>query len=255
MLQGKLKKIIFLVIGLVSTNTVFAAQTSDYDLAVMHSALHQASVSPSQLATIQGATVRMVTFTTYTGYKTSDKTVGADIWTVLEPDIKALCTQYARENKNKLKPQQLSLWVAQLLGLPAANADKRLFVILEVPVIQAYYGSSPKNIGIFRPCTDPRIGPHNDGSPICPKQMNTADFDISSEYKTWFINNSISSYVANSGAPWSEYGYTYNWNPLANNVYGLAEFVVMKLTPVTVLANPYDATTAYVTPEQYCGYS
>lgn len=255
MLQRKLKKIIFLIIGLISTSTVFATQSSDYDLAVIHSALHQTSVSPSPLTTIQGTTARMVAFTTYTGYKTSDKILGATIWTTIEPDIKKLCTQYVRENKNKLTRQQLSLWIAQLLGLPATNADKRLFVVLEAPVIQAYYGSSPSNIGIFRPCTDPRVGIHNDGSPICPKQMNPVDSYISSEYKTWFINNSISFYVASNGTPWTEYGYTYNWNPLASSVYGVAEFVVLKSTPVTVLANPYDATTAYVTPEQYCGVS
>jgi hypothetical protein len=250
-----LQKIIFLMIGFISTSVAFATQTSDYDLAVIHSALHQASVSPSPLTTIQGTTARMVTFTTYTGYKTSDKILGATIWSTAEPDIKKLCTQYARDNKNKLTRQKLSLWIAQLLGLPETNADKRQFVVLEVPAIQAYYGSSPNNIGIFRPCTDPRIGIHSDGSLICPKQMNTADSYISSEYKTWFINNSISSYTASNGAPWSEYGYTYNWNPLASSVYGVAEFVVLKSTPVTVLANPNDTTTAYITPEQYCGAS
>jgi hypothetical protein len=253
MLRRKLKQIIFLIIGFITTSTVFAAETSDFDLAVIHSALHQASTSPSELTTIQGTTVRMLAFTTYTGYKTSDKTLGATIWTSVEPDIKKLCTQYVRENK--LTRQQLSIWIAQLLGLSETNADKRRFVVLEVPVIQAYYGSSPSNIGIFRPCTDPRIGIHNDGSSICPKQMNPADSYISSEYKTWFINNSISSYVANNGAPWTEYGYTYNWNPSASSVYGVAEFVVLKSTPVTVLANPDDTTTVYVTPEQYCGVS
>lgn len=255
MFQHNLKKIIFLIIGVISTSTAFATPPSDYDSSVANAALHQAGVSPTSLTTIQGTTVRMVTFTTYTGYKTTDKTLGANVWTTVDPDIKKLCTQYAQQNKNKLSNQQLSLWIAQLLGLPDTNADKRLFVVLDVPVIQAYYGSSQSNIGIFRPCTDPRIGIHNDGTPSCPAQMNAADPYISSDYKTWFINNSISSYVATNGAPWTEYGYTYNWNPQASSVYGVAEFVVLKSTPVTVLANPNDATTAYVTPEQYCGVS
>lgn len=252
MLPRNLNKIIFLI-GLISTGAVYAVPTSDYDLSVMNAALHQSSVSPTELPTIQGSTVRMVTFTTYTGYKTTDKILGSSIWTSVDPDVKKLCTQYVRENKNKLTQQQLSLWIAQLLGLPETNLEKRRFVILDVPVIQAYYGSSPSNIGIFRPCTDPRIMTHNDGSPTCPKQMNPEDTYISSEYKTWFINNGISSFVTNNGYPWTEYGYTYNWNPLATSIYGVAEFVVLKSTPVTVLANPNDATTAYVTPEQYCG--
>lgn len=252
MLLSKTKKLFFIIV-LISNHAVFALQVSDYDLAVRHSALHQASISPSLLTTIQGTMVRMVVFTTYANYKTSDKTLGATIWTTVEPEVKKLCTQYVRENKNKLTRPQLSLWLVQLLGLPEANADKRFFVILDVPVIQAYYGSASRDIGIFRPCTDPRIGIHYDGSEICPKQMNPSDFNISSEYKTWFINNSISSYSAKNGAPWTEYGYTYNWNPSARSVYGVAEFVVLKTTPVTVRANPNDITTAYVTPEQYCG--
>jgi hypothetical protein len=221
----------------------------------MHAALHQAGVSLAPLTTLQGSTVRMVTFTSYTGYKTSDSQLGATIWTVAQADLKKVCRQYLRENKQHLTPQQLALWIAQLLGLPETNAEKRRLVVLDIPVIQAYYGSSPSHIGIFRPCTDPRIGAHNDDSPICPKQMNPADSYIASEYKTWFINNNISSYDAEKGAPWTEYGYTYNWNPAASSVYGVAEFVVLKSTPMTVVANPDDARSAYVTPEQFCGHS
>ena len=255
MLPPKLKKILLIIIGLISTSPSFADHPTDYDSAVVHSALHQGSAAPSQLTTIQGTKVRMVTFTTYAGYKPSDTSLGANIWTVVESDIKKLCTVYARRNKNSLTPHQLSVWIAQLLGLPETHADQRLFVVLETPAIQAYYGYYPNHTGIFRPCTDPRIGKHRDGTPACPKQMNPDDNYISSEYKTWFINNSISSYITENGAPWTEYGYTYNWNPSASNAYGIAEFVVLKSTPVTVLANPDDSATAYVTPAQYCGLS
>lgn len=244
------KSILLALITVFLTNHAFAE--TDFDLAIKKAALHQPGIAAKPLTTIDGPFVRMTTFTTYPGYKTSDTTLGATIWTTVDPDVKKLCAQYAAKNKGKLTSHQLSVWIAQLLGIPATNADKRRFVILEIPVIQAYYGESPSDIGIFRPCTDPRIGPHNDGTFICPKQMNAADTNIASDFKTWFINNSIASYTLDHGMPWTEYGYTYNWNKDTSSVYGVSEFIVLKNTPVIVLPNPNDSTTVYMSAEEYC---
>jgi len=251
-LQNKLRNSIFLLLSSFSLNTAFATPLLHYQMAIVQAAMHQPDVSKTPLKNLEGPRTRMLAFTTYTGYKKTDTALGATVWVTAEPEVKDLCARYLRENNNKLTHEALSLWIAQLLGLPETNADKRQFVVLDVPVIQAYYGSSSNNRGIFRPCTDPRIEMHPDASPACPAQMDPLDTNISSEYKTWFINNSISAYVFKTGAPWTEYGYTYNWNPSASNVYGVSEFVILKSTEITVLPNPTDPTTAYMTPEQYC---
>lgn len=250
-------KTIFAVISLfLLSNPLFAEHA--YTASIVNAALHSTNTSPTPLTVISGTHVQMVTYTNYTGYKTTDTQLGATIWTTVQPDLKKLCMQYVKQNAH-LTHHQLTLWIAELLGVSPYQADTREFVVMDIPVIQAYYGAPPSTIGIFRPCTDPRIGLHEDGSPICPPQMNAADTNIASDYKTWFINNSISSYTLAKnadqeiGAPWTEYGFTYNWNPAAANSYGISEFVVLKNTPVTVLANPYDSSTAYITPEQYCG--
>lgn len=249
--QTRLIYVILLAITLF--NNVLAATSSPYQEAVINSSLHKPQTSLKPLTIIQGPSVKMVVFTTYDGYKTSDKELQVDIWTTVAPELKQLCSQHVKQNKN-ISREQLNLWVAQLLGLPANTADKRRLVEMEVPVIQAHYGAaSNNNIGIFRPCTDPRIGRHSDASPICPKQMNPNDPNISSDFKTWFINNSITSYTFDNGFPWTEYGYTYNWNEQASSAYGLSEFIVLKGTPITVLPNPNDSTTAYINTEEYCG--
>ena len=234
------------------SHNAFADTNTQYQHAVLQAALHQASTQPTALTTIQDGKVKMVVYTTYDGYKISDTTMGATVWATVAPDVKEACAQYQWNNPNRTRSQKLNLWIAQLLGLPATDADKRRFVEIEVPTIQAYYGSANSHIGIFRPCTDPRITPHNDGSPICPKLMDMNDPNISPDFKTWFINNSINAYQTDNGAPWTEYGYTYNWNKSANNNFGVSEFVILKGTPMTVIPNQNDATSAYTTAEEYC---
>lgn len=247
------------VVSLTLPPVTFADSQQDYVFSITQAALHNAGSAATPLTTIEGAKVRMVAFTHYQGYKITDSTLGATIWTTVAPDLQQKCRQFVQNNP-RISHQQLTLWLAEYLGVSPTQADTRQFVELEVPVMQAYYGAPASMIGIFRPCTDPRIGPHHDGSPICPAEMDSRDPNISSEYKTWFINLTIAAHTLNknsaaqnTGAPWTEYGYTYNWNPKALSPYGITEFVVLKDTPVTVLANPLDATSAYVSPEQYCG--
>jgi hypothetical protein len=237
---------------LVNTHILLASEP-EYDQALVNAALHRGGLAPHPLTVIQGSTIKMAVFTTYSNYKTSDTKAGADIWATVEPDLKQLCTKYVKQQKKPLTHEQLTLWLAQLLGLPSKNAENRQFVVLEVPVIQAYYGTPYSLTGIYRPCSDPQIGPHSDGTPACSSQMRV-DEKIATEFKTWFINYSLSTYK-DQGMPWTEYGYTYNWNPHAESVYGLAEFVIAKNTSISVLSNPQDSSTAYFSPEQYCSSS
>jgi len=234
-----------------ATFSVFAGDSQDYNLAVTRAALHVLGQSPQPLQLLKGTYVNMVVFTTFSGYKLTDKALTGTIWVTVEPEIKKLCAEYVAKNKAYLTTHQLNIWIAQLLGVSANKVDKRRFVVLRIPVIQAYYGTPAKDIGIFRPCADPRIGPHADGSPICPERMNP-HAAIAADYKTWFINTSMAAYTLNGGMPWTAYGYTYNWNPQASQAYGISEFVILKNTPVRVLANPFNATTAYISAAQYC---
>ena len=239
-------------------NGAIAADFPEYELAITNTALHT-TIDPTPLITLQGSYVRMVTYTNENDFKTTDTTLGTLTWTAVESELKPLCMQYVAQHHPTHK--QLTLWLAQLVGVSPYQTNAYRFVVMDVPIIQAYYGAPASGIGIFRPCTDPRIGPHADGSPICPAQMNLADTHIASDYKTWFINNSMTSYTLTRetddknhyiGAPWTGYGYTYNWNPEVKSVYGVSEFVVLKNTPITVLPHPKDPKTPYLTPEEYC---
>lgn len=231
----------------------FAKNIPHFQAAIVNASLHHSYAPKSPLTIIQGTSVKMVLYTNHKGYKLSDVSLGKNIWATVSPELKQACSQYVQSHPRPISHQQLGLWIAQLLGLPAKDASKRYFVEIELPVIQAYYGPTPSMIGIFRPCTDPRIGLHAEGpTPICPKQMNSDDANISSDYKTWFINNSISAHSLDNGAPWTEYGYTYNWDKHAISTFGLSEFIVLKGTPIVILPNPNDPSTPYIAPEEYC---
>lgn len=249
-----------LIISLLFSYATFAFADPEqfYTAAIQTTALHQENPNdPQSLTTIEGSHVRMVTFTNYTGYKTTDTQLGANVWMTVDPELKNQCMQFTKTHPHATH-EQLTLWIAELLGLSPYQVETRQFVVFDVPVIQAFYGNPENTIGIFRPCTDPRIGLHTDGSLTCPVTMNNDDKNIPSDYKTWFIDNGLSAYTLEKknqhdiGAPWTGYGYTYNWNP-ASAYFGLSEFVALKNTPVTVLASPFDTNTAYITPEQYCG--
>jgi hypothetical protein len=241
-----------LLSSLFLTGNIFAGSASELDSAITNTALHKSGVAQHHLITIEGPVVRMAIFTPYDGYKASSQILGATIWATVEPELKRLCKAEFSKHKN-MSHEELSTWLAKLLGLSTKNASARQFVIIDAPAIQAYYGSNPSKIGIFRPCTDPRISAHRDSTPACPKMMDAANPYIASDYKTWFINNSIASFTLDGGLPWTEYGYTYNWNADASNTEGASEFVILKNTPITVLANPNDPSTAYISPEEYCG--
>jgi hypothetical protein len=232
--------------------SVFAEAPPEFAQSIVETALHKSGIAQHPLVTIEGPTVRMAIFTPYNGYKASTQALGVTIWATVEPELKRLCKAELGKHKH-MSRDEINIWLAKLLGLSTNEASARRFVIMDVPAIQAYYGSLPSKIGMFRPCTDPRIRTHRDGSPACPKMMDATDPYIASEYKTWFINNSITSYTLDGGIPWTEYGYTYNWNADATSIEGASEFVILKNTPITVLANPNDPSTAYISAEEYCG--
>lgn len=249
-----IKAIVFSCVGFVISMSSFSSaiisESKTYQDAIIDVALHQSINTSKSLKTMDSPSARVVVFTNYTGYSLNDDKFGASVWVTLDPEIKELCSQYVKENQPT--HEQLTEWLAKLLGLPIIRASSRQFVLIDVPTIQAYYGDNPNNIGIFRPCTDPRIAKHIDDSVTCPAYMNMDDKNIASDFKTWFINNSIYSHSLSNGAPWTEYGYTYNWNEDATDSFGVSEFVILKNTPMKIVPNPNNQESAYLSAEEYC---
>lgn len=224
---------------------------ADYESSIVSAAMHKRDKPSRPLVVIKNPHSRFLTFSAYTAYRLSDNKLPETIWVTVEPEIKKICSQYFKAHGKKLSNDQLSLFITQLLGLPPASAAKRRFIVFSMPIIQAYYGPSPRKIGIFRPCADPRVGPHADGSPICPKAINAKDAYLSWDFKTWYRHNEIASYKEH-GYPWTGTGYTYNWNRQARNKTGVSEFVVLKNTPIKILPNPKKWDTPYIEVKEYC---
>lgn len=97
----------------------------------------------------------------------------------------------------------------QLLGLPP-NSVYRYFVEFWV-----------KPEDLFRPCPDQEIT--DSRCDICfPANADSA-------HVAWINSNRISRYYQcelNHQYPWTQLGYTYDWNPKNKTHFGLSEFVI-----------------------------
>lgn len=245
----------FFILGPFNNPALALPIESAYQHALIKTALHQIPQHSEEkkLAVITENKVTMTVFTRYADFKVGEMVTKDFIWATVAPEVKELCSQYAQSSIAHTSKKSLHYWITRLLGLPIKQASMRRFVELQLPATQAYYGENASLTGIFRPCTDPRIMPHEDNSAICPKLMNPNDPYIASEFKTWFINNSIASHTLREGYPWTKYGYTYNWNDKGKNPIGVSEFVIAKGTIILVLPNPNNPNTPYLSAEEYCG--
>lgn len=153
------------------------------------------------------------------------------LWISVEPELKAICRAYPRE--------QVVERLHHLLGLkPATESDRNArFVRFTVKEPQA---TGPTGQSIFRPCANP-----DPTATQCGNQIKGTP-----DYVSWFANQQVFSYQVNgemkrTGYPWTRLGYTYNWAPDAADIRGVQEYVVPDKTVVTV--------TEIVKPEDYCG--
>ena len=97
----------------------------------------------------------------------------------------------------------------QLLGLPP-NAIYSYFVEFWV-----------KPEDLFRPCPDNEITDNQ--CDVCFPQNTEAS------YKNWINENRVSRYYGckiDEKYPWTQLGYTYDWNPRNKSHVGLSEFVI-----------------------------
>jgi len=142
------------------------------------------------------------------------------IWITTAPELKLrMLTE---------KPKDINRRLIQLLGLPP-NSVYSYFVEFWV-----------KPSDLFRPCPDKEIT--DTKCETCfPKQTDSA-------HVAWINENRISRYYQcdlSQQYPWTQLGYTYDWNPKNKSHVGLSEFVIG--------ANKKIIVKAIYTTEEYLG--
>jgi hypothetical protein len=123
------------------------------------------------------------------------------IWITTAPELKQ------RMHHEKVKDANRRL--IQLLGLPP-NSVYSYFVEFWV-----------KPSDLFRPCPDKEI--------TDTKCETCFPKDADSEHVSWINENRISRYYQcdlTNQYPWTQLGYTYDWNPKNKSHVGLSEFVI-----------------------------
>lgn len=125
----------------------------------------------------------------------------------------------------------------------AKNTDRRLIQLLGLPPNSVYsyfveFWVKPSDL--FRPCPDKEIT--DTKCETCfPNQTD-------SEHISWINENRISRYYQcdlSQQYPWTQLGYTYDWNPKNKSHVGLSEFVIG--------ANKKIVVKAIYTNEEYLG--
>lgn len=135
------------------------------------------------------------------------------IWVTTAPELKE------RMKKELNAKSDTALRLKQLLGLPP-NATYNYFYELWV---------NPQDL--FRPCPDNEITDKRCN--ICFSHKDSANAD----YVNWINATRLSRYYAcglYNQYPWTELGYTYDWNPQNKSHIGLSEFVIRQYCRVYV---------------------
>jgi hypothetical protein len=132
------------------------------------------------------------------------------IWVTTSPQLKNwFGKQHVSDTNLRLK---------QLLGLPPSGTDYKYFVEFWV-----------KPSDLFRPCPD---------SEITDKSCSTCfPANTPQDYINWINESRISRYYAcqlYDQYPWTQLGYTYDWNPENKTHVGMSEFVINKNATVYV---------------------
>ena len=128
------------------------------------------------------------------------------MWVTLDNDVQQHCQAFSAEQRD--------LRIQQLLGLPPQKSPvERHFVVLTV-----------NTDDVFRPCANPSLADDQ-----CSAAFPS---DVSEAHKAWYAGQTALAYQT-EGYPWTRLGYTYNWNPGADEV-GVNEFVIRKGASVKV---------------------
>lgn len=145
------------------------------------------------------------------------------IWVTIAPELQQRCAQPRFGIK-----EGVNLRLKQLLGLPP-TADKAYFVEFWV---------RPQDL--FRPCPDRET---SDAACQIAFPKGTPEAHIE-----WVNDLRIDSYYNEAweaNYPWTELGYTYDWNPRNKTHVGLSEFVIAGDKNIVV--------KGFYTTQAYCG--
>lgn len=144
------------------------------------------------------------------------------IWVTTAPELQNLC----QTNKFGRK-EGLDLRLKQLFGMPP-NVEKNYFVEFWV---------RPQDL--FRPCPDKDITDKTCGLAF---PENTSE-----DHKAWVNQQRLNSYYNpdwDANYPWTQLGYTYDWNKKNKNHIGLSEFIIGTNANVVI--------KGFVATEDYC---
>ncbi len=135
------------------------------------------------------------------------------IWVTAAPELKE------RMKKELNAKSDTALRLKQMLGLPPNSS------------YSYFYEMWVRPDDLFRPCPDKEITDNRCN--ICFTAADSAD----TEYINWINQTRLSRYYAcglYNQYPWTELGYTYDWNPQNRSHIGLCEFVIRKYSHVYV---------------------
>jgi len=154
-------------------------------------------------------------------YKNNDKgfynTGKRDLWITIVPDLVA----FAKQKDFLVSGENPHLRLQQLLGLPPDKGEvtKRAFIEFWI---------RPQDI--FRPCPDAEI---DDKACECIDKVPNS----TPEHNNWIHQYRKDSYNNDNPYyrfPWTQLGYTYDWNERSKEHVGLSEFVVKQEANIIV---------------------
>lgn len=228
-----------------------------YEKAIRDTAVMKAS-NERTLTPLNKQVERFVVWTDYNGYQPNDHyTMPLNLFVARESEMKAACSQLALVRPSPSPFGSLKGRINQLLGLPRYDADQRFVQIVmnvEQPNngVMANYSASTVGQALFRPCGNPDVHSNQCGLDFAS--------DVNDEFKMWIYQKTRQSYHESAvnpatnkiryGYPWTDLGYTYNWNIFTPNHVGVEEFVVKKGAEVKVVRQ--DDGTAYRTAAEFC---
>jgi len=153
--------------------------------------------------------IRVVTFVSTTRYfpdagKPYNTTI-YPIWVTIAPEMKERVKKLGDYSTMRLK---------QLLGLPPTAKNDSLVEFWVRPA------------DLFRPCNDTEI--YDSGCQPCDEKLGPTPWVKKTWVARYYDRNPMKRY------PWTQLGYTYDWNPKNKTHIGLSEYVIPENTDIIV---------------------
>ena len=84
----------------------------------------------------------------------------------------------------------------------------------------------PENV--FKPCAEPDPTTRGPCAEVFP-------VNIAQSHSTWMAEQAFFAWQEPGGYPWTRLGYTFNWNPQADSIVGVSEYIIAKGTTASML--------------------